>query len=111
MDNIEILMLSLDDLDVDILTIADQNYPALLRQVKNPPPIIYLYCQIQKQDKKSIAILGSRNATEKGLQIVRGFGKRLGERGYTPSLVVMQKDLILKFISVHWKGTIVQFWY
>jgi DNA processing protein len=82
MDNIEILMLSLDDLDVDILTIADQNYPALLRQIKNPPPLIYLYCQIQKQDKKSIAILGSRNATEKGLQIVRGFGKRLAERGY-----------------------------
>jgi DNA processing protein len=83
MDNIDNLILRLDDLGVDILTIADQDYPALLRQVKNPPPIIYKYGQIQKQDERSIAIVGSRNANEKGLQIARGFGKRLAERGYT----------------------------
>lgn len=83
MDDIENLMLRLNDLGVEILTMVDQDYPALLRQVKNPPPIIYLYGQIQKQDEKSIAIVGSRHATEKGLQIARGFGKRLAERGYT----------------------------
>ena len=65
------------------MTIADEDYPILLRHVKNPPPIIYLYGRIQQQDEKSIAIVGSRNATEKGLQIAQGFGKRLAERGYT----------------------------
>lgn len=83
LDEIESLMLRLDDLGVDIVTIADEDYPALLRLVKNPPPIIYMYGRIQKQDEKSIAIVGSRNATEKGLQIALGFGKRLAERGYT----------------------------
>ncbi len=83
MDEIENLMLRLDDLGVNVITIADEDYPALLRLVKNPSPIIYLYGRIQKQDEKSIAIVGSRNATEKGLQIARGFGKRLAERDYT----------------------------
>jgi len=82
-NEIENLMLRLDDLGVNILTIEDEDYPKLLRQVKNPPPIIYMYGRIQKQDDKSIAIVGSRNATEKGLQIARGFGKRLAERDYT----------------------------
>jgi DNA processing protein len=83
MDQIENLMLRLDDLGVNMLTIADEDYPTLLRQVKNPPPIVYLYGRILEQDEKSIAIVGSRNASEKGLQIARGFGKRLAERGYT----------------------------
>ena len=82
-DEIENLILRLDDIGVDTVTSADEHYPALLRQVKNPPPIIYMYGRIQKQDEQSIAIVGSRNATEKGLQIARGFGKRLAERGYT----------------------------
>jgi len=76
-------MLRLDDLGVDIVTISDEDYPILLRHVNNPPPIIYLYGRIQKQDERSIAILGSRNATEKGFQIAQGFGKRLAEQGYT----------------------------
>lgn len=82
-DEIENLMLRLDDLGVNILTIVDEDYPALVRQVKNPPPIVYLYGRILKADERSIAIVGSRNATEKGLQIARGFGKRLAEQGYT----------------------------
>jgi len=82
-DEIEGLTLRLDDIGVNTITIVDEDYPALLRQVKNPPPIVYLYGRIKEQDEKSLAIVGSRNATEKGLQIARGFGRRLAERGYT----------------------------
>jgi DNA processing protein len=83
MDEIESLMLRLDDLGVAIVTVADESYPVLLRQVKNPPPIVYIYGQIKKQDENGMAIVGSRNATKKGLQIAHSFGKRLAERGFT----------------------------
>jgi len=83
MSDIEKLLLRLDDLGVDILTLADKDYPSLLRRVKNPPPIVYLYGSITAQDQRSIAIVGSRRATDKGLRIARGFARRLAERGYT----------------------------
>lgn len=80
---VEALMLHLDEKDVKIVTLQDSDYPAPLRQVKNPPPILYIYGAYQEADRRSVAIVGSREATEYGLKIARGFGQRLAERGYT----------------------------
>lgn len=83
MTEIEVLALRLDELGVKVLTIFDNDYPAILKGVKNPPPLIYLYGRFLEADQNSIAIVGSRNATEKGLQIARGFAKRFALRNYT----------------------------
>ncbi len=83
LDEMEGLISQLDAAGIDITTLADDNYPLPLRSVKNPPPILYIAGQLRPEDNRSIAIVGSREATPNGLQIARGFGQRLAQRGYT----------------------------
>lgn len=83
LDQVELMMLQLYDNGAEIITIEDATYPAMLRVIKNPPPILYCIGKFTKADQKSIAIVGSRDASENGFRIAHGFGRRLAERGYT----------------------------
>ena len=83
LDQVEQMMLQLYDHGAEIITIEDETYPAMLRSIKNPPPILYCISRMTEADQKSIAIVGSRDASDYGLRIARGFGSRLAERGYT----------------------------
>jgi DNA processing protein len=83
LDQVEKMTLQLYDNGADIITLEDETYPAVLRAIKNPPPILYCISRMTEADQKSIAIVGSRDASDSGLRIARGFGSRLVERGYT----------------------------
>jgi len=83
LDQVEQLIMQLHDNGADIITIEDEGYPEMLRRIKNPPPILYCISRMIEADQKSIAIVGSRDASGYGLRIARGFGSRLAERGYT----------------------------
>ena len=64
---------------IDILTLADDDYPALLRQLELPPPV--LYCRGRIPDIPSVAIVGSRQATPIGLEVAELFGRELASCG------------------------------
>jgi DNA processing protein len=49
-----------------IITLADPVYPPLLREIPDPPPIIYV-CGDLDGSRKNIAVVGSRNATAYGI--------------------------------------------
>ncbi|MCI0495001.1 DNA-processing protein DprA, partial [candidate division KSB1 bacterium] len=83
LDQVEKMMLQLYDYGAEIIAIEDEAYPSVLRSIKNPPPILYCISRMTDADQKSIAIVGSRDASDYGLRIARGFGSRLAERGYT----------------------------
>lgn len=64
---------------IDILTIADDGYPGLLRELELPPPV--LYCRGRIPDIPSVAIVGSRRATPIGLEVAELFGRELASCG------------------------------
>jgi DNA processing protein len=49
-----------------IVTLADPEYPGLLRQIPNPPPLLYVYGRLEG-NSANLAVVGSRNATGYGL--------------------------------------------
>ena len=49
-----------------ILTFADTGYPSMLLTITDPPPVLYVKGRAELLTKKSIAIVGSRNATVQG---------------------------------------------
>ncbi len=53
------------DNNCKILTMNDKEYPSLLREIPDPPPILYLHGTLP--DTPHIAIVGSRNATSYGI--------------------------------------------
>jgi len=65
-----------------IITFSDLNYPALLRQIHDPPPVLYAYGRL-RPDSLNIAIVGSRNATPYGRAVTERLSGDLACRGFT----------------------------
>ena len=65
-----------------LITYLDPNYPALLRQIADPPPYLYVYGNF-RSDSANIAIVGSRNATTYGLTTTESLSANLASRGLT----------------------------
>lgn len=64
------------------LTIFDENYPYLLKQIYDPPTVIYYKGQI-KRHEKAIAVVGTRKITGYGRVVTEQFVKRLVLAGLT----------------------------
>jgi DNA processing protein len=59
-----------------IVTMSDTDYPPLLLQIPDPPPILYVFGRLNGSFK-NIAVVGSRNATEYGISTTRRLCKDL----------------------------------
>ena len=56
----------IDQKGLCITTLADPEYPSLLREIPDPPPFLYVSGNLD-ESLRNIAVVGSRNATEYGL--------------------------------------------
>ena len=61
----------------------DEEYPALLRQIYDPPIVLYVKGALTARDKNPIAIVGSRQVTSYGLETARRFAYQLAYVGVT----------------------------
>ncbi|GBD11264.1 DNA processing protein DprA [bacterium HR23] len=65
------------------LTWHDPAYPPRLREITNPPPILFLQGDLRPQDEKAIAIVGTRQATPYGLEACQRLTRALVQEGFT----------------------------
>lgn len=65
-----------------IVTMSDPEYPPLLLQIPDPPPFLYVYGSLDNT-ARSIAVVGSRNATPYGRSITKSLCEDLAEAGLT----------------------------
>ena len=65
-----------------IVTFSDADYPALLREIPDPPPFLYVNGDISGIGH-CIAMVGSRNATEYGIQNTLRLSRDLAVQGIT----------------------------
>jgi DNA processing protein len=54
-----------------VLTWADPGYPARLREIPSPPPVLYVKGQLADADRWAVAVVGTRRATSYGRQVTR----------------------------------------
>ena len=66
-----------------IVTQADPEYPELLRQIYDPPTVLYVKGQLSLKDKNAVAIVGSRMTTHYGLEAARKLAYQLAYLGVT----------------------------
>src|SRR2546423_126613 len=66
-----------------ILIQGDEDYPELLRQIYDPPIVLYVKGRLNARDKNAVAIVGSRQTTHYGVEVARKFGYQLGYIGVT----------------------------
>lgn len=60
-----------------IITIKDENYPSLLKNISQPPVVLFIKGKINHPDDLSISIVGTRKATSYGRLVVEKFVKQL----------------------------------
>ena len=64
-----------------LLTWDEPQYPARLREIYDPPPLLYVLGNAELLGMHSVAIVGARRPTTYGNQIAERLGRDLGQRG------------------------------
>ncbi len=70
-------------LKVRILTFFGDDYPARLKTIPDPPPLLYASGECLPQDSVGVAIVGGRRATPVGRIVTEEIAKDLAECGVT----------------------------
>ncbi|MHB8916047.1 MAG: DNA-processing protein DprA [Thiobacillus sp.] len=66
-----------------LMTLADADYPAYLREIADPPPLLYCLGRRELLNRPCLGIVGSRNATPQGVLDAGAFAKALSQAGLT----------------------------
>ncbi len=69
--------------EVKILTLQCEDYPHLLREIGQPPPVLYIKGSLAPEDDFSVAMVGTRRVTAYGQQITRDTSIYLAAHGLT----------------------------
>jgi len=68
---------------IEILTIYDDNYPPLLKEIPNPPNVLFFKGDLIEKYSEAVAIVGSRRATAYGVALAEELALNLSEAGVT----------------------------
>lgn len=68
---------------IDILLPTDRRFPRLLRELPDPPSVLYVRGEFKPSDGLAIAIVGTRGASNYGRTQAERFGRMLARAGLT----------------------------
>jgi DNA processing protein len=71
------------DFGCHVLISSDENYPASLREIYDPPLVLYVKGALTAKDKNALAMVGSRQTTHYGLETARKLAYQLAYVGVT----------------------------
>jgi DNA processing protein len=74
-------LVELEKLGGRLLTWAEPAYPHLLREIYDPPPVLYVRGRMELLDRHSIAVVGTRRPTPYGNQMAERLARDLAARG------------------------------
>lgn len=65
------------------MTSGDETYPSRLKNIYDPPPVLYVRGQLRKEDEVAVAIVGSRKTSSYGRAMTERVSQELATRGVT----------------------------
>lgn len=63
-----------------LVTVLDEDYPANLRLIYNLPPFLFFRGKLRRDDAKSVAVVGTRDASNEGLRRSAKLARSLADR-------------------------------
>jgi DNA processing protein len=76
-------MRRIEEEKLSILSQEDVLYPKLLKEIHDPPIVLYVRGQLTPRDANGIGMVGSRQATQYGLATAKKLGFQIAYAGYT----------------------------
>ncbi len=68
---------------MQLLTVLDDDYPDNLRSVHDRPPMLWVAGRLRPEDARSIAVVGTRRASPRGLDQATRISTHLASAGFT----------------------------
>jgi DNA processing protein len=81
--SIERELKAIEDEHIEVRSLLDHAYPALLKTIADPPPLLYITGTLTEQDELAVAIVGARRATAAGRTVTEELSHDLAEAGIT----------------------------
>jgi DNA processing protein len=72
----------LDTAGHDCLTLRDDGYPLSLKEIPDPPPLLFVRGDARALARRQLAIVGSRNPSPSGEKLAHDFAKALTTAGF-----------------------------
>ncbi len=72
-----------EQIGAQLTTVLDPEYPRTLRLIFNLPPFLFVRGAIREEDLRSVAVVGTRRATDLGLQRAASMARKLVDAGVT----------------------------
>ncbi len=74
----------IDEFEIKFVSILDEDYPSLLKNIFDPPPFLFYRGTLHKEDfRRSLAIVGTRKPTNYGMLMTKRIGAKLVQAGFT----------------------------
>jgi DNA processing protein len=70
-------------LRVGVLRLVDAEYPRLLREISQPPPLLYIRGQLTTEDEWALAVVGTRRVSAYGRQVTERLAGELAAQRIT----------------------------
>jgi DNA processing protein len=70
-------------LGVELVPMVDARYPARLREIFDPPPLLYARGRVELLGNLMLGVVGTRRPTSYGMQVATRLSKDLSEAGLT----------------------------
>ncbi len=68
---------------IKVLTWLDEDYPPRLKNIQQPPPVLYIKGEYKLQDHWAVAVVGTRRVTSYGRQVTEQISTLLARNGIT----------------------------
>lgn len=68
---------------IEVVTWADETYPRMLRQISDPPVVLYCKGRMELLNRPSIGVVGTRMATAYGRHVAEAYSAVFAGRGLT----------------------------
>jgi DNA processing protein len=72
-----------EEIGATLISLEEEAYPPLLRAIADPPSFLYVLGELLQQDRRCVAIVGSRRASSYGRSITERLAAGLSREGFT----------------------------
>jgi DNA processing protein len=81
--NLELIWEHIQAQNIHVLTWEDEKYPRRLKEIEQPPPVLYLRGDLRLEDEWAVAVVGTRRITVYGRQVAEEVSGTLARNGVT----------------------------
>lgn len=79
--SVEKINFGLEEANINVYTLADDEYPPLLREISDPPPALFVRGKLPAAGVPAVSIVGTRRCTPYGIRMAEEISSELARQG------------------------------